>query len=89
MCFDAGLHFRGEEGSKFEEGMYKRPHDITSEFFKPASNNVKFRLLDILIYAGCCIEFLMIGKHGHKNSVVITVIVNYYSKFHVCSHNCS
>jgi hypothetical protein len=25
----------------------------------------KFRLSDILIYAGCCIEFLMIGKHGH------------------------
>jgi len=32
MCFDAGHHFTGEVGSKLEEGMSKRSHEINSEF---------------------------------------------------------
>jgi hypothetical protein len=86
MCFDEGLHFRNEGGSKFEDGMYKISHNINSEFFKPACNNVKFRLLNILIYSGCCKELPIIGEHGHKNSVII-LTVNYSSKFHICSRN--
>jgi hypothetical protein len=66
MYFDAGHHSTGQMSSKLEERMSERSRDINSEFFKPASNNVKSRLPDILRYAGCCIEFLMIGKHGHK-----------------------